>query len=196
VPSTAGPYFAELGTYASSSSVKGVHAGAPVYSSPAGNGSLHSFSSTTWTNGDCWQFKTSTLGFSAITVSYDQVSSSTGPGQGQFQYSTDGVNFVDVGSPYNILANAVPNPFWNSSTSSSIYTYSYDLSSVTALNNQVSVYFRITDASATSASGGIVGTSGTDRIDNVIISVVPEPQNLFWLGGFALLAWNFARRRE
>jgi hypothetical protein len=33
------------------------------------------------------------------------------------------------------------------------------------------------------------------RLDNVTISVIPEPQSLALFGWFALIAWNFRRRR-
>src|SRR6266446_9928561 len=75
IPATAGPFAPEVG----SGSASGLHAGAAVYSSPAGNGSAHSYSANTWAVGDYWQFQTSTLGFSGIALSWDQASSSTGP---------------------------------------------------------------------------------------------------------------------
>ncbi len=52
---------------------------------------------------------------------------------------------------------------------------SRSLSGITALNNQANVYFRLIDLSMTSASGGSVGTGGTDRVDNFTISATPEP---------------------
>ena len=74
IPATSGPFAAEIGTGAAS----GHHASTSTYSSPAGNGSAHSFSSNTWAAGDYYQFSTSTLGDSAISLSFDQTSSSTG----------------------------------------------------------------------------------------------------------------------
>src|SRR5438105_15687052 len=67
-PTTAGPIAPEVG----SGSASGSHAGAAVYSSPAGNGSVHSYSANTWAVGDYWQFQTSTLGSSGISLSWDQ----------------------------------------------------------------------------------------------------------------------------
>ncbi len=173
----------------------GLHAGNSVYTSPAGNGSAHSFSSTVWAVGDYYEFSTSTAGFSDISVSYDQTSSGTGPGNFKLQYSVNGTSFTDFGSVNTVLANASPNPTWNGTTHSSIYTFNYDLSSITALNNQSTVYFRVVDTSTTSAGGGTVASGGTDRIDNFIISV-PEPSSLALFGGFGLLAWFMARRRN
>lgn len=190
IPSTGGPVAPEIG----SGSATGVHAGAATFSSPAGNGSSHSFSANTWAVGDYWQFQTSTLGYSGIKVSYDQTSSNTGPGQNYFQYSTDGNLFHTVGSTYSIVPNASPNPTWNGTTASTLYSFTYDLSSIAALDNASSVYFRIVNASTTSANGGTIAGTGTDRIDNFTVMVVPEPQSLALLGSFGLLAWTLRRR--
>ena len=58
MPATAGPFTAEIGA----GSALGFHAGTTVYSTPAGNGSAHSFSSTAWSVGDYYQFQVSTVG--------------------------------------------------------------------------------------------------------------------------------------
>jgi hypothetical protein len=176
-PSTAGPFSPEIG----SGSASGSHAGASVYSTPAGNGSFHSFSSTLWAVGDYYQFSVSTLGLSNVGISFDQASSNTGPGLFAVQYSTDGTSFTTFGSNYSVLANASPNPLWNTNTTSSLFTSTVDLSSVTALNNDSTIFIRLVDTSTTSASGGTVGTGGTDRVDNFIVtavSAVPEPSAL------------------
>jgi len=175
-PTTAGPAAAEVGT----GSATGSHAGAAVYSSPAGNGSAHSYSANTWAVGDYWQFTTSTLGSSDIAFQWDQTSSGTGPRDFKVQYSTDGTTFTDVPYSYSVLANASPNPTWNATTSSPIYTSLLLLNSITALNNQAAIYLRLVDTSTTSAAGGTVATAGTDRVDNVTIyNNVPEPSSLF-----------------
>src|SRR3954466_2740345 len=75
IPATAGPHAAEIG----SGSATGVHAGAATFSSPAGNGSTHSFSSNTWAIGDYYQFTTSSAGLSDIAITWDETRSSTGP---------------------------------------------------------------------------------------------------------------------
>jgi hypothetical protein len=196
-PTTAGPFSPESG----SGSALGFHSsGSTVYSSPAGNGSAHSFSSNTWTVGDYYQFQVSTAGFSALTLSWDQTSSNTGPRDFQLGYSTDGVNFTNFGSIYSVLANASPNPVWNSTTSSSIYTFTDNLSGIAALNNQAAVLFRLVDASTVSANGSAVATAGTDRVDNFIVSgtlaAVPLPATA-WLFGSGIVAMGaIARRRR
>ena len=175
-----------------SGSASELHASAStVYSSPAGNGSTHSFSSTMWAVGDYYQFQVSTAGLDDVGLSWDQTSSSTGPKDYELQYSTDGSTFTNF-LAYSVLANASPNPVWNATTSSSIYSFAVDLSSITAIDDQAAVYFRLVDADTISAGGGTVGTSGTDRVDNVAVSgspvSVPEPNSVFLalLGGVGI----------
>jgi hypothetical protein len=171
-PTTAGPVSPEVGT----GSAVGSHAGAAVYSTPAGNGSAHSHSSTIWAVNDYWQYQTSTTGQSGIVVEWDQTSSNTGPRDFTLQYSTDGTTFSIFGSTYAVQANASPNPTWNAATSSPIYHFTQDLSSITALNNQATVYFRLVDASTVSANGGTVASAGTDRVDNFTVETGPVPE--------------------
>ena len=67
--------------------------------------------------------------------------------------------------------------------------YTFDLSTVTALDDQSSVFFRLVDTSTTSANAGTVAGGGTDRVDNftVTATAVPEPSTiaLLTLGGAA-----------
>ncbi|MDB6125108.1 MAG: hypothetical protein JWQ71_4101 [Pedosphaera sp.] len=63
--------------------------------------------------------------------------------------------------------------------------FAYDLSSITALDNASSIYFRLIDQATTSISGATVGTGGTDRVDNFTVftvTPVPEPSTLALLG--------------
>lgn len=150
-------FYAEAGAQAGAAAVVGWHAGASTYSSPAGHPG-RSLSSTTWTNvGDYYQATVSTLGYQGIVVSFDQYSSGTGPGNFYLAYSTDGVNFTQFGSIYTVL-----NATWAS--------YTNDLSSVSAINNQSTVYFRLVCANNVSANSGIVAAGGTDRIDNFTVT--------------------------
>jgi hypothetical protein len=184
---------AETGTGSASE----VHASAlSVWSSPAGNGSGGSLSANNWGSGDYYQFQTSTIGFSGISVQYDQTGSGTGPRDFSLSYSLDGSFFIPFGSPYAVLLNGgAPNAAWNSASGSSAYTFSYDLSGVSALDNASSVFFRVIDGSTTSISGGTVATAGTDRIDNftVFVAPIPEPSAvaLGLISGLAgLVAWK------
>jgi fibronectin-binding autotransporter adhesin len=173
VPTTAGPYSPEVG----SGTASGFHASAAaVYSSPAGNGSPHSYSSNVWTVGDYYQFAVSTLGEGGINISYDQASSNTGPGYYLLEYSTNGSNFTPFGSQYQVLANASPNLVWSATSAhNSAYTIANNLSSIPGLNNAPTVYFRVVDNSTVDAQNLLttVGTAGTDRVDNVTITGFP-----------------------
>ena len=150
-----------------------LHLGATTYSSPAGNGSSHSLSSSNWMVGDYYQFACSTLGASGISVAWDQVSSATGPGAFQFQYSLDGINFSNYGAAYQVGDNGAlsgPTTYWNSETYNSTTHYPEDLTSIASLNNAQTVYFRVVDVSTNSSSGGALGQFGADRVDNFTVS--------------------------
>jgi len=178
-PAVPGPgnWITNIAAEVGSGTAAGWHSGfgTPTYSSPAGNGSAHSFSSNGWTNnpGDFYQFAVSTTGYTNIIVTYDQISSSTGPGYFYLAYGTDGVNFSQFGTTY-IVSNA---PVWSAGSANSAYSHTNNLGSITTITNQPIVYFRIVDASNVSSSSatntppgtGTVGTAGTDRIDNFTI---------------------------
>ncbi len=145
----------------------GTHASATTdYTNPPGNGSAESFSSNAWALGDYYQFQVSTLTLTNISVSFDQTRSSTGPGSFDLQYSTDG-------SAFSLFQSySVAEVTWSAGTPHPESSYSFDLSSITAINNAPTVYFRLTATVAGSA------TNGTNRVDNVTISSVPEPQGM------------------
>ncbi len=191
-PITAGPLAPEVGAGAASI----FHSGSSTYSSPAGNGSAHSFSSNTWSTGDYYQFSVSTVGSSNIAVSWDQTSSGTGPRDFVFQYSLNGTTFTNA-LTYTVLTNGSPNAAWSASTAHPEFSFSANLSAVASLNNQTTVYFRLMDASAVSANGGSVGTAGTDRVDNFSVSAtapIPEPSTYALMIGLAGLALAVRRR--
>jgi hypothetical protein len=167
-----------------------------IISSPAGNGSSHSLSANGWTNGVpmYYQFDVNTVGYSDIGVTFDQASSSTGPANFLFQYSTDGSTFTTL-QGYSPLLNGSPNPPWNSTTSSSLYTFNFDLSSITALNNASTVDFRLLETGSAAENGGTIGQNGTDRVDNFIVATVPEPST-YTLGAIAGIAGWFGMRRK
>jgi hypothetical protein len=175
----------------------GVHASAQSdWTTPAGNGSANSLSVNTWAVGDYFQFQLSTIGFTGLGVSFDQASSSTGPRDFDFAYSTDGSVFTTFAS-YSVLQNGLaPNASWNGTTPSTAYSFAFDLSGISAIDEQASVYFRLINSSTTSAGGGAVASTGTDRVDNfTVYSPVPEPSTAALLG-LGLLAFGFIRRRS
>ncbi len=192
-----GPIAAEIGT----GSAFGSHANtAAVYSSPAGNGSLHSFSANAWASGDYYKFAVPTTGIQGILFSFDQISSSTGPKAFSIFYSTDGTNFSSF-SKYTItLTQTASATGTGTSTStestwgtgsSGAYNWAFDLSAVTGLNNNPNAAFEIVENDTTTATGG------TDRVDNVIVSgsAVPEPATMSLLT-VAAAATALRRRRR
>ncbi len=178
---------------------RGVHASsATAWSTPAGNGSTDSFSSNNWAVGDYYEFNTSTAGFVGVSVSWDQASSNTGPRDFKLAYSTDGATFTDF-ADYSVLANASPNPVWNSTTSSALYSFTQNLSAITVLDDQASVSFRLIGRNTISANGGVVATGGTSRVDNFTVMAaapIPEPGTYaMMLAGLGLLGLIGRRRR-
>jgi hypothetical protein len=168
------------------------------WTTPAGNGSFDSFSSNNWGAGDYYQFRVSTTGLEDVLLSWDQTSSGTGPRDFQLAYSTDGSSFTNFGSVYSVLANATPNPTWNTSTASALYGFNFDLSAVSAIDNQANVYFRLVQTGTFSAGGGTVALAGTSRVDNfmVMASPVPEPGSVaMLLAGLAAVGFVAGRRR-
>ena len=172
---------ADIGTGTASAS----HASsATVWSIPAGNGSLNSWSANTWAIADYFQFSLSTASYSDISVSFDMFRSGTGPTNWTFQFSTDGSTFSTFSS--FSITNA---PSINSSTYNPSFTYSFDLSAIDTLENNSTVAFRLVAASAPS------GTSGTARVDNFSVTTVPEPSTLA-LAAFGGVAALLAFRRR
>jgi hypothetical protein len=166
VPDIAGPHAPEQGA----GSARGFHAEPSTYSNPSGNGSAESFSSTNWEIGDFYEFQISTEGYQDISISFDQTSSNTGPKDFGIFYSTTGVgDFTDTGLMYTVLANAAPNPTWSSGSPHAEFSFAFDLSSISALDDQAAMFLRLVDLSTVSANGGVVQTGGTSRVDNFSI---------------------------
>jgi hypothetical protein len=191
--SSSGNFAAENGIYSSTSLASGFHAASSTYSSPPGDRSANSFSSTAWAMGDYYQFTSSTLGYNNVNVSFEAASSSTGPKDFQLSYSTDGTTFI-LATTYSVLVNGSPNTAWSASmsaASAAVYDFSFNLS---ALNTQNNIYIRLIDNSTTSAGGGTVGTSGTSRVDDFTISASPIPEPSTFIAG-ALLGLPFALQR-
>jgi hypothetical protein len=188
-------FYADAGNQAGTATAFGLHAGNAAYSSPVGNGSAKSLSATLWAVGDYWQLQLNTTGYHGLSLSFDQTGSGTGPRDFTLSYSLNGSSFTQIGGTYSVLANSAPNPVWNSGTSSSLYTFNYDLGSL--VDDSPTVYFRILDADTTSTTGGTVGTGGTDRIDNfnVFTTPVPEPSTVA-IGILSGLAGLFIWKRR
>jgi hypothetical protein len=176
IPATAGPHAAEGGVFGGSAT--GYHSSASVvYSNPAGNGSAESFSSNYWSISDYYQFQTSSLGYTSIEISWDQARSSTGPGTFDLQWSTDGSTWNTLTNDYTVQISGTGGPgTWSSSPPrNAAYTFG-PTAAPAALDNQTTIYFRMTNQ----VTPG--GTAGTNRIDNVVVTGVPEPASLLLLG--------------
>jgi hypothetical protein len=174
------------------------------WTTPTGNGSAHSLGVDNWNVNDYFKFSLSTVGQTSIFVTFSQTSSSTGPADFKLQYSTNnGINF-NLASTYSVSANS-----GNWSTSSGNFAagdeFTFNLSSVTALNNNAHVVFLLSDNGTTAAGGGTVAAGGTSRIDDFFVSagaaeypagfVVPEP-GTWMLMGFGLLLGVQRLRRK
>jgi hypothetical protein len=112
-------------------------------------------------NGRNITFSVSTLGLTDIRVSFATQRTATGFGTDQFQYSTDGVTFFN-------------HTLYVPGTSFAAFTF--NLSSITALNNNPNETFRI-------VFNGASSELGNNRIDNLVVDgTTPEPATILLLG--------------
>jgi hypothetical protein len=138
---------------------------------------------STANNGRFLNLDVSTIGFTNIVVSFATQGTSSGFTSNQFQYSLDGVTFVNLGTPYT-----PPLTFG---------LVSFDLSTISGLNDNPNAAFRIVFNGATSASGN-------NRIDNLVVegqhiaTPIPEPASivLLSLGLTGTLATRFKAWRR
>lgn len=133
-------------------------------------------------NGRNITLSVSTVGFSNIAVSFATQGTSTGFNSNQFQYSLDGLTFIDFSPPY------AP------ATAFGTLPVVFSLAAIAGLNNNPNAAFRIVFNGATSATGN-------NRIDNIVVegtklasTSVPEPATvLLLLSGLGGL-FQFRRR--
>ncbi|MGC4119622.1 MAG: proprotein convertase P-domain-containing protein [Myxococcales bacterium] len=149
LPVSAGPFPAESGSKASSSTIRGFHAVTATYSTPGGNSSAHSFNANNWSVGDYFEVMVPGTGASSFEVSFDQYKSSTGPADFKVQWSTDGTNFQDLGASYAVITT----------TWTTFGPYALPASA----DGAASIYVRLTSNVTTAASG-------TCRVDNVRVT--------------------------
>jgi hypothetical protein len=184
----AGVWITNIAAEIGAGTAAGWHAGNATYSSVTGNGSAKAFSSQVWGAGDFYQFTVSAIGFKNLSLAFDITRSATGPGTFALQYSTNGATFTPFGTTFLILTNGTGFPSWNTTTTYSAYAVSFDLSSVTALNNAPVIYFRLVDDTDPTSS------SGTLRVDNFLVSGTPAVLsallNIQRVGNNVMLTWN------
>jgi hypothetical protein len=195
-PTTGDPYPAGTPTEGilagnASAILSTVHAlAAATYTSPAGNGSQYSFSSNNWSPNDYYQVVLPTTGYSNLSLSWDQARSSTGPAAFKLQMSTNGTNFTDL-TTYTVLQSGgggAPGT-WSSTTYNSLYTNTFALPG--SADNQASLTLRFTNIEAAVSSA-----SGSNRIDNIAINVVPEPSTVTLVAIGLAVGGMLLRRRN
>ena len=171
---------ADSGAQVSGSMLSGTHIGAATtWSSPSGNGSTYALSSNSWSVGDYYQISLATTGYGGVSVAWDQTRSSTGPA------GFEAVLSVDGGSTFSSLGSYTVNQVsWSATVP--VTTSSFG-SLASAADNQASVIIRFKAVTAGTAP------SGTNRIDNIVVSgVIPAPGAIALLG----LAGLIGRRRR
>jgi hypothetical protein len=145
------------------------------------------------------KFAVNTSGFSDIAVRWDQRHSGTASRYTRFQYTVDGVNYIE--GPVYTNANTTANATYLARTN--------DLSAITAVNNNPSFAFRIvTEFESTAIQSGAAsyvptdatatyGAGGTIRFDLVQVYSVSATGNPVSLaiqlsGSDAILTWTNA----
>ena len=117
-------------------------------------------------NGRNLTFNVSTAGFSNIIVSFATQGTSTGFNSNQFQYSLDGLSFVNFGAPFTPASAFGSAPLV------------FSLVGIVGLNDNPNAAFRI-------VFNGASSSTGTNRIDNFVVegtpSGVPEPASAILL---------------
>ena len=179
---------ADQGDQTVGSQLSSVHAlAAATYTSPAGNGSLYSFSSNNWSIGDYYEARLSTSNYANISLSWDQARSSTGPAAFELEFSTDGTTWTFV-TAYTVLQSGgggAPGT-WSSTTYNPLYT---NTQALTGAENASSLWIRFRSTVGAAATG-------SNRIDNVVISgdLIPAPGAIALLGAAGLIGGTRRRR--
>ena len=115
-----------------------------------------------------WLFETSSKGYSDITVSYAIRSSATGPRDFRLQFSTDGETWQNANEPADIVVrNALAITHANSQFSATLPSDADDADML---------LIRLLQTSNTATNDLTVGSSGTNSINNIVITGVVMEQ--------------------
>ena len=172
---------ANSGARASGSGLRGDHSNAlTAWTSPAGNGSTYALSANAWDVGDYYQISLNTIGYSGVSVAWEQTRSSTGPA------GFEAVLSVDGGTTFSSLGSYTVNQVsWSATVPVTTSSFGYLAS---AADNQIGIIIRFKVVTA-----GTSTTTGTNRIDNIVVSgVIPAPGAVALIG----LAGLVSRRRR
>ncbi len=120
-------------------------------------------SATGWNIGDYWQVEFNASDYKNLKLSSMHRSSDTGPKDFQIEYSLDETSWTAVSG--GVIA-VTPGSTWNTTIS--------NLALPSAVDFQSSIYLRWVVTSNVSASGETLVSSGTNRIDNIIVTGVPN----------------------
>lgn len=111
-----------------------------------------------------WIMTLDLTGYQNVALRWDYRSTSTGPTNAVFDYRINSGNWTQI-EEITLIGD------------SAFHAYDKDLTSITAINDQPSVEFRLSGFAGGSGSG-------THRIDNLQVTAIPEPAVI----GFVTLA--------
>ena len=156
--------------------------GTPVYSVTGSGGTgTYCASNTGWDAGNgikYWEINFLTTGYTNLKISSKQRSSDTGPRDFKIQYKIGaGGTYTDLPGAAIVVAN-------DNFVSGVVLNISLPFE----CDNQASVYLRWIMTSDISVVGGVIGTVGTSRIDDILITGYPAS---FWTGASST-DWNTA----
>jgi hypothetical protein len=143
------------------------------------------------------QFNVSTMGQQNVKVSFDQGFGTKSSKYAQFQYSLNGMDFVDFGNQVIGAQVQTAGDAWSNNNL-------FDLSSIAGANNNANFAFRIVAAFAPNSGGYVAAATATDyipggrwRFDMATVNAeaIPTPAMLPGLVGLGLGLWRQRRQQ-
>jgi hypothetical protein len=153
---------ADGGSAANLSQTIGVRGGTSVVDFANIGFTTNAANATGWDNGSgtkYWMISVVTTGYTSLNISSKQRSNNTGPRDFKLQYTLDTTGtWTDIPSGSISVLNNWTSGFVN------------NLALPAGCTNQSKVYIRWIMTSNTSATGGVTGSSGTSKIDDILIT--------------------------